>query len=247
MQASQILTEIPQSSFPAGAVTDVASDEIKLRTGSEPLDRLLSGGLLPGETVEMYGQRSGGRFSMVMTALASVIARGESAALVDLGDCLDPRSAAAAGVDLEQLLWVRPQNIHQAMESALAITRSGVPLLVIDLGIPPIPGEDLGEDAWIELARSAEEHGVALLISTPYRISGAAAGVVVESFQPDTRWLDRDASWILGGLSSHLELRTQRTFHDVAAWEGGAEVLSLRAVDRSPSEETDPLELRAIA
>ena len=44
---------------------------------------------------------------MLLAALASATRRGEYCALLDASDALDPRSIAAAGVDLDRLLWVR--------------------------------------------------------------------------------------------------------------------------------------------
>src|ERR1700757_1616906 len=96
-----------------GARISVASDlpprrqtRENLATGVQPLDRLLSGGLPRGHLVEIVGPRSSGRFSIGLAALASITSTGEPAALLDSGEHLDPESAAAAGVDLELLLWV---------------------------------------------------------------------------------------------------------------------------------------------
>jgi hypothetical protein len=44
---------------------------------------------------------------LLLAALAAATRRGEYCAVVDASDALDPQSAAAAGVDLERLLWVR--------------------------------------------------------------------------------------------------------------------------------------------
>ena len=44
---------------------------------------------------------------MLLAALAAATRRGEYCALIDACDALDPHSIAAAGVDLDRLLWVR--------------------------------------------------------------------------------------------------------------------------------------------
>src|SRR5215472_8476554 len=75
-----------------------------------PLDALFSGGLPRRRLVEIVGRRSAGRFSIALAALAETTARGEDAALIDLGDHLDPQAAEGAGVDLARLLWVRPRR-----------------------------------------------------------------------------------------------------------------------------------------
>ncbi len=214
MQAVQSIYTSPESipaSISAGAPTAATPAAGMLSSGTGAFDRLLTGGLRPGETVELYGQRSGGRFSMVLTALASATADGRCAALVDLGDGLDPQAASAAGVDLGRLLWVRPRRLDQALASVEAILSSGLSLVAIDLGLPPIAGGRGDEEAWRRLAEAAREHGVSLLISSPFRISGDAADTAIEAFQPDVDWHRQgEDEQILRGLSSHLELRRAR-------------------------------------
>jgi hypothetical protein len=67
----------------------------------------LSGGLPRGCLSEICGSASSGRTSVLLAALAAATRREEVCALVDTTDALDAVSAAAAGVDLERLLWVR--------------------------------------------------------------------------------------------------------------------------------------------
>src|SRR5512144_1557460 len=124
-----------------GAKISVASDlpprrEIgeRLAAGVEPLDRLLSGGL-PRGLVELVGRRSSGRFSIGLAALASVTSAGEPAALLDPEENLDPQAAAAAGVDLELLLWVRPRRVKETLAAAEILLAAGFPLVVADLGL----------------------------------------------------------------------------------------------------------------
>ena len=67
----------------------------------------LTGGLPRGCLSEICGSASSGRTSVLLAALAAATRREEVCALVDATDALDAASAAAAGVDLERLLWVR--------------------------------------------------------------------------------------------------------------------------------------------
>src|SRR5260370_29203094 len=67
----------------------------------------LTGGLPRGMLTEIFGPASSGRTSLLLAALAQATQRGEFCCLVDASDAFDPHSAAAAGVDLERLLWVR--------------------------------------------------------------------------------------------------------------------------------------------
>jgi hypothetical protein len=78
----------------------------------EALDRCLRG-LPRGQVSEVVGPASSGRTSLAWAALAAATCRGEVVSLVDTFDRFDPPTAAAAGVDLSRLLWVRGQAISR--------------------------------------------------------------------------------------------------------------------------------------
>ncbi len=152
--------------------------EPPLPTGVEALDGLLGGGLPRGAVVELSGSRSSGRLATLISALAVVTGMGEPAGLVDLGDHLDPRPAEAAGVDLARLLWLRPRRLAEALECAELLLGAGLPLVALDLGLPPLRGR-VGPGAWMRLARAVREHGNALLVGSPHPVTGHAARAVL--------------------------------------------------------------------
>ena len=191
-------------------------EERQLGTACPALDRLLAGGIRRGSMIELIGRRSSGRFSLVNTTLAAVTGRGEAAALVDLGDGFDPRLATAAGVDLERLLWARPRHLKEVLASTETILRCGVPLVVVEMGMPPIPGGRGAEASWLRLARAARAHRTALLVASPYRVSGTAAQAVLEIRATRPRWRGRGATpRLLGGIATELELVKSRAVPDV--------------------------------
>src|SRR5271166_3927813 len=75
-------------------------------SGIPQLD-LLTGGFARGCLTEICGAASSGRTSVLLVALAHATQRGEVCALVDTSDTFDPASAAAAGMEMSRLLWVR--------------------------------------------------------------------------------------------------------------------------------------------
>ncbi len=175
------------------------------------LDQLLVGGLPQGQLVELVGHRSSGRFSTILASLATATSAGEAAALVDLGDAFDPQLAVAAGVDLERLLWARPGHLKQTLISAEVLIAGGFPLVVVDLGTPPVPGGRGVEASWLRLAKAAQSHQAALLVSSPYRVSGTAAAGVVKAGHGRALWSGAaPGPRLLVGLSSHLTLQKMR-------------------------------------
>jgi recombination protein RecA len=85
---------------------EVRSPAEMVSSGIGEIDEL-TGGLPRGCLSQICGAASSGRTSVLLAALAAATRREEVCALVDTTDALDAVSAAAAGVDLERLLWVR--------------------------------------------------------------------------------------------------------------------------------------------
>ena len=80
-------------------------------TGITSLDTSLGGGWRRGEISEVLGPASSGRASVLCATLAAATARGELVALVDTFDRVDPVTAAATGLDLSRVLWVRGPSL----------------------------------------------------------------------------------------------------------------------------------------
>jgi len=180
-------------------------------TGVQPLDRLLSGGLQHGRLVEIIGRHSCGRFSIVLATLAATTARGEAAALVDLGNALDPQNAAAVGIALDRLLWIRPTHMKPAFIATETVLGAGFPLVIFDLGLPPVPGGRGADTPWLRLARAADAQGSTLLVTAPYRVSGTAAAAVISAADIRTGWSGQGATpRLLCGAQCRLRLEKLR-------------------------------------
>jgi hypothetical protein len=116
-----------------------------VRTGVEAFDALLPGGGLPlGQVVELWGEAASGRTSLVLRAMATAQREGRLCAYVDGPWELYPPAARAAGVELSQLLMVRPKSMEQLAWSATQLARSGAfACVVLDLTRGP-PGTGRG-------------------------------------------------------------------------------------------------------
>jgi recombination protein RecA len=76
-------------------------------TGIQSLDEVLQGGLPLGGISELVGPECSGRTSIALSFIAGLTQTARVCAWIDVSDAFDPVSAAAAGVDLARLLWVR--------------------------------------------------------------------------------------------------------------------------------------------
>jgi hypothetical protein len=75
--------------------------------GIAAVDDLLRGGLPVGAVTEVVGPECSGRSGLALSFVARMTEAGKVCAWVDACDSLHPESAAANGVDLRRLLWVR--------------------------------------------------------------------------------------------------------------------------------------------
>ncbi len=100
------------SRIPAALSPQAAQSPRLLPIGNEAVNALLGGGLPIGGICEFTGPASAGRTSLALSVLSE--ATGDSAcAYIDVSDSLDAKSAAAAGVRLQNLLWVRFSDVQE--------------------------------------------------------------------------------------------------------------------------------------
>ena len=163
---------------------------VTLPTMLSAIDTLLGGGLRRGKMVELVSRRASGRFSIVMSTLVAATSMGEAAALIDLGDHFDPQLAAQNGADLRRLLWIRPRTVKEAVMSAEMITATGFQLVIVDVGLHPVRGRRAPDAAWVRLARTAESQNTAMLVSSPYPLTGTASEAVLKASFSRARWIN---------------------------------------------------------
>ena len=109
---------LPASRLDARPVPEMVS------SGIPQLDSL-TGGLARGCLTEICGTASSGRTSVLLFALARASQRGEVCALVDASDAFNPASAAAAGMEMSRLLWVRCGEKYPSRKHSSAARRAG--------------------------------------------------------------------------------------------------------------------------
>ncbi len=112
---------------------NVSSVEV-IPTGILPLDVALGiGGLPRGRIVEVFGPEGSGKTTLALHAIAEAQKAGGVAAFIDAEHALDPRLAAALGVNIESLYLSQPDSGEQALYILETLVRSGaVDIVVVD-------------------------------------------------------------------------------------------------------------------
>jgi hypothetical protein len=152
-------------------------------TGTPAIDAALGGGLRRGHISEIVGARSTGRTTVLCRMLAEGAARGEALALVDTSDRFDPASAAAAGVDLSRLLWVRPDTADpvRALKALnLVVQAGGFGLVVFDLAdVPALALRQFPCTTWMRIARTIEGSQTVAVVVAAERLARSPGGVTI--------------------------------------------------------------------
>lgn len=133
----QALSDI-RGRFGEGAIMRLG-DEVQravevIHTGILPLDVALGiGGLPRGRIVEVFGPEGSGKTTLALHAIAEAQKAGGVAAFIDAEHALDPRLAAALGVNIESLYLSQPDSGEQALYILETLVRSGaVDIVVVD-------------------------------------------------------------------------------------------------------------------
>ena len=204
----------------ARAATDVAA-----------LDACLRGGLPRGQLSEIAGPPSSGRTTLALQTMAASTRRGEIAAFVDTFDRFDVASAAAAGIDLDRLLWIRgssgppeggPHNhlwsagpdgfINRALKALnLVLQAGGFACVVLDLAdAPPAALTRIPYTTWLRVPRIIEGHDTACLLLTPQPLARSAGGLTLV-LTGRTRWTgDADRNRHLTGADLTVRVVSPR-------------------------------------
>lgn len=176
-------------------------------TGIAQIDSLLNGGIPVGAITELTGPASSGRTSIALSALAQRTHEGSVCAWIDARDSLDPESAAASGVSLNHLLWVRctdkaaarPDRIQsknsrdsqtwtrldQALRATdLLLQSGGFSAIVLDLADESVEhGRRIPLATWFRYRQAADRTRCSVLVLGKAPFAQSSAAVVLECRQ----------------------------------------------------------------
>ena len=149
------------------------------------------GGVPRGCVTDIFGPASSGRTSLLFSLISQATARDEYCALVDASDAFDPTSAAAAGVALARLLWIRcGGNAEHALKATdLLLQAGGFGLVAMDLGdIAPATARRISLASWYRLRRAVENTPTALVVAERAPHARACAQFAVECARNRETW-----------------------------------------------------------
>ena len=191
-------------------------------TGIAAIDREI-GGIPKGSLTQVCAPAgvTSGRTTLLLSLLAEVTSKEQFCAVVDAGDCFDPDSAAATGVCLSRLLWVRcsdrgMKSVEQAFKATdILIQNGGFGLIALDLGnvdeklIKKIP-----LTTWFRFARVMERMPTALVILLSHSAAQSCAALTLHINNARPEWTGQPMPThgrILTNVRFDLEIGRTRT------------------------------------
>lgn len=173
---------------------------------------LLAGGLevQRGSICEIAGVPSTGRAALAHSILAAATSREEACAVVDGVGSFDPVSAAANGVGLERLLWVRcERRADRAMQAADWILHAGgFGAVVLDLcGLAPETLRRIPLSWWFRFRRAIENTPTILAVAAAQPVTGSCAAQVVATERARPVWSGSAHVPLLAGIEMKIVTR----------------------------------------
>jgi recombination protein RecA len=190
-------------------------------TGIPAIDRQ-TGGIPKGGITQICAPTdiTSGRTTLLLSLLTQVTGKEQFCAVVDANDCFDPESAAAAGVCLSRLLWVRcsargMKSVEQAFKAAdILIQNGGFGVIALDLGsvdeklIRKIP-----LTTWFRFVRVMETLPTALVILLTHSAAQSCAALTLK-MGASAQWSGTETvshTRLISNVQFNLEIGRTRT------------------------------------
>ena len=188
-----------------------------LPTGLASLDQLIDG-FPRGAISEIIGPESSGRATVIHSLLAASTSKYEICAYVDTDDSFDPVSAAAAGVALSQLLWIRcGHNAGHALKTADALLHAGgFGVVVLDLcQLTQRIANRIPISYWYRFRRAIENTPAILALVEKEPLAKSCASLMLEMKRKKAVWKGASGFELLRGVE--LEASARKPVRPAAA------------------------------
>ena len=227
-----------ESRFPSALSPSPRVEPPRAATGIATVDDLLAGGLPIGAISELTGPDCSGRTSLALAFLAQRTRDDQVCAWVDAADTFDPESAAANGVALRQLLWIRCgatsrlaaqraadfKSLDQAIRATdLLLQAGGFCAIILDLGsTPPAQSRRIPLATWFRFRQASMRAQCSLVVVGQTVCAQSSAHLVLECSRLRA---NSTGGTVLTGFTS--EVRRERGI-------GAKPILSISCVRKPP-------------
>jgi recombination protein RecA len=173
-----------------------------LTTGLPSLDAIIEG-FPRGAISEIIGSDSSGRTTLIHSLLAASTSKYEVCSYVDTDDSFDPVTAAAAGVTLSQLVWIRcGHNAGHALKAAdYLLHAGGFGVVVLDLcQVSPRVANRIPISYWYRFRRAIENTPAILALVEKEPMAKSCASLMLEMNRKKTAWRGAPGFEVLRGV-----------------------------------------------
>lgn len=168
-----------------------------------------------GAVSELSGGKSSGKTGLTLSLLAQLTASGEICAVVDGTGGFDPSTAAQAGVELANLLWVRcGGDIENAFLSAdLLVQAKGFGAIWLNLsGLSMQKLRLVPRTYWYRYRTRIKETPTILLVTSSEPLAGSAANRSLEMSREKAAWSGAGSFKLLREF--HLKIASRKHYYE---------------------------------
>ena len=172
-----------------------------LATGT-PLDAVLEG-FPRGAISEITGPDSSGRTAVAYATLAAATAKLEICAYVDANDCFDPVSAAATGIALDRLIWIRCSGrVDHAIKAADNLLHAGgFGVVVLDLcHVSQRDARRIPLSYWYRFRLAIENTPAILLVLEREPLAKSCAALMIDMKRNQAIWTGAPGFHLFRGI-----------------------------------------------
>jgi hypothetical protein len=165
-----------------------------------------------GSIAEIAGSPSSGKTSLSLSLLAKLTSAGEICAVVDSANSFDPYSAVLAGVELENLLWVKcGGNIERSFMAAdYMVQAKGFGAIWLNLnGLSNQKLKMVPKTYWYRYRNRLKETPTMLLVTAEEPITSSASQQSFVFSREETKWSGKGRFKLLREFQTCINSRKQ--------------------------------------
>jgi len=167
-----------------------------------------------GTLTEIVGRTGSGKRSLVLSLLAKLTTAGEICAVVDSCGGFDPCTAKLAGVELQNLLWVRcGGDVEKAFISADHLVQAkGFGAIWLDLtGLSERRLRMVPKTYWYRYRTRIKETPTLMFVTSKEPVTGSASQRAFEFSRERTVWSGKGKFKLLREF--HLKMHSRKEFY----------------------------------